>query len=175
MVRANSRAAVRMAACFAGLPSTPEIPAAKSSSGTIRPVSPSRTIVFGPPSGVTIAGTPLAIASNTTFPNVSVCDGNTNRSILAYASESASPFSTPGISARGSRSRSQPSSAPWPTIRNRKLRCLTHPSDADLSLGGPGHPLQLFLHLGQQRHVLLDREPPYKAQHMIAVFWIALA
>jgi len=35
------------------------------------------------PSGVTIAGTPLANASSTTFPNVSVCEGNTNKSMFA--------------------------------------------------------------------------------------------
>ena len=51
--------------------------------GRSRPVSPSRTMVAGPPSGVTIAGTPLASASRTTLPKVSVCEGKTNRSILA--------------------------------------------------------------------------------------------
>jgi hypothetical protein len=49
----------------------------------ISPFAPGLTKYFGPPSRVTIAGTPDAIASSTTLPNVSVDDGNTKASMDA--------------------------------------------------------------------------------------------
>jgi len=67
--------------------------AAKSSSLAMRPgvklvaqvgqQEAERRMWAGPPSGVTMAGTPLARASRTTLPKVSVWEGKMRRSMLA--------------------------------------------------------------------------------------------
>jgi len=69
----------------------------------------SRTIVFGPPSGVTTAGTPLARASRTTLPKVSVCDGR-RRDHVRISLRQRFPAQNAGESARRNRSRSHASS-----------------------------------------------------------------
>ena len=72
----------------------------------------------GPPASTASTGTPLAWASSTTCPKVSVALGNTNMSALAYAAGSCSPSSqprnvaqSPRRSARCSRSGPSPASS----------------------------------------------------------------
>ncbi len=124
--------------------------AANSSSRAMQPVRPSCTSERGPPSGVTTTGTPEAIASSTTLPNVSVCDGKTNTSIPAYARARASPRRTPVNSARGRRSRSQ-----------RFFGSLS--DDAEAKVADPAI-LQFLLNASQQRHVLLHAQASHKSQ-----------
>ncbi len=100
----------------------------------------------GPPASTASTGTPLAWASSTTWPKVSVALGNTNMSALAYAAGSCPPSSQPRKVARSpSRSASCPRSGPSPA----SSRC------------NPGHALA-----GQQEGVreqldtLLAGDPP---------------
>ena len=72
-----------------------------------------------------------------------------------------SPRSTPVNSARSSRSRSQFSSPPWPTMRKRNL-----PAPRWRSCSFNCH---------QQCNVLLHREAPDKAQHKITIARVTIA
>ena len=84
MASAYSRAAKHILRCSSGLAmiSFHRFDEAVSLSPT-NPVIPLLTRNFGPPLLVTTTGTAEANASITTFPKVSVREGNTNRSILA--------------------------------------------------------------------------------------------
>src|SRR6266480_2603975 len=69
--------------------------ASRSSGGVKNPVLPSMTISLGPPASRATTGSPQAIASRTTSPNVSVTEQCTNRSALAYARARLSPSKNP--------------------------------------------------------------------------------
>src|SRR5215469_13856361 len=69
--------------------------ASRSSGGVKKPVLPSTTISLGPPASRATTGSPQAIASSTTSPNVSVTEQCTNRSALAYARARFSPSKNP--------------------------------------------------------------------------------
>ena len=77
--------------------------------GRRRPARPGR------PRPTATTGRPDACASSTTWPNVSVCEQNRNRSADAYVAASSSPSSQPrNVAARPSRARSRSSSGPPP-------------------------------------------------------------
>ena len=125
--------------------------AANSASGTMRPVTSSRTMVRGPPSGSydcrDAAGQRL---QNHVAKGVSV-RGKYEQVHAGIGLASASPRKHAG-ELRARQSLAQPS----------LLRAVADNQEAEVR---SAHPLQLFLHLGQQRHVLFDRQPAHKAQN----------